>query len=110
MNQNLMESTYGRFCIKFPHVCKWIETKLLIFIEDLPRILPNELRFIWPSNFREEDFLEINQSETRIDYALGLTPQFLAHLAKGNVSFCHHLESIVRPLSYVVRRMSSVVR
>jgi hypothetical protein len=50
------------------HVCKWIGTKLPIFIEDLPRILPNELRFIWPSNFREEDFLEINQSETRIDY------------------------------------------
>jgi hypothetical protein len=22
--------------------------------------------FIWPSGFREEDFLEINQSETRI--------------------------------------------
>jgi len=23
---------------------------------------------------------------------------FLAHLAKGNVSFCHHLASVVRPL------------
>ena len=48
------------------HVCKWIRTKLPIFIEDLPRILPNELRFIWPSDFRGDDFLEINQSETRI--------------------------------------------
>ena len=27
--------------------------------------------------------------------------QFLAHLAKGNVSFCHHLASVVRHLSSV---------
>ena len=26
---------------------------------------------------------------------------FLAHLAKGNVSFCHHLASVVRRLSFV---------
>jgi hypothetical protein len=25
--------------------------------------------FIWPSGFREEDFLEINQSETRISFS-----------------------------------------
>jgi hypothetical protein len=25
-----------------------------------------QFRFIWPSGFRGEDFLEINQSETRI--------------------------------------------
>jgi hypothetical protein len=31
-------------------------------------MLPTQLRFIWPSGFREEDFLEINQSETRIAY------------------------------------------
>jgi hypothetical protein len=29
-------------------------------------MLPNKIPFIWPSDFREEDFLEINQSETRI--------------------------------------------
>jgi hypothetical protein len=29
-------------------------------------MLPTKLHFIWPSRFREEDFLEINQSETRI--------------------------------------------
>jgi hypothetical protein len=29
-------------------------------------MLPTKLRFIWQSGFREEDFLEINQSETRI--------------------------------------------
>jgi hypothetical protein len=29
-------------------------------------MLPNKFRFIWPSGFRGEDFLEIYQSETRI--------------------------------------------
>jgi hypothetical protein len=34
--------------------------------EDLPKMLHTKVRFIWPSGFRGEDFLEINQSETRI--------------------------------------------
>jgi hypothetical protein len=29
-------------------------------------MLPTKFRFIWPSDFRGDDFLEINQSETRI--------------------------------------------
>jgi hypothetical protein len=29
-------------------------------------MLPTKLRIIWPSGFKGEDFLEINQSETRI--------------------------------------------
>jgi hypothetical protein len=29
-------------------------------------MLPTKFRFIWPCGFREEDFLEINQSETRM--------------------------------------------
>jgi hypothetical protein len=29
-------------------------------------MLPTKLQFIWPSGVRGEDFLEINQSETRI--------------------------------------------
>jgi hypothetical protein len=29
-------------------------------------MLPTKFRFIWESGFREDDFLEINQSETRI--------------------------------------------
>jgi hypothetical protein len=29
-------------------------------------MLPTKFRFIWQSSLREEDFLEINQSETRI--------------------------------------------
>jgi hypothetical protein len=31
-------------------------------------MLPTKFRFIWPSGFREEYFLEINQSETRISF------------------------------------------
>ena len=29
-------------------------------------MLPTKFRFIWPSGFRGDNFLEINQSETRI--------------------------------------------
>jgi hypothetical protein len=29
-------------------------------------MLPTKLRFIWPSGYRGEDVLEINQSEKRI--------------------------------------------
>jgi hypothetical protein len=32
-------------------------------------MLPTKFRFIWQSGFRGEDFLEINQSETRISVA-----------------------------------------
>jgi hypothetical protein len=38
----------------------------VFFIENLPRMPPTEFRFIWESGFRGDDFLEINQSETRI--------------------------------------------
>jgi hypothetical protein len=47
------------------YVCKRIGTKLAIFIKDFPRMLPTKFRFILPSAFRGEDFLEINQSEAR---------------------------------------------
>jgi hypothetical protein len=48
------------------HVCPQIGTKLAIFIKDFPRMLPTKFQFIWQSDFRGEDFLEIDQSETRI--------------------------------------------
>jgi hypothetical protein len=38
------------------HVCWRIGTKLAIFIEELLRMLPSKVRFIWPSVFREEFF------------------------------------------------------
>jgi hypothetical protein len=47
---------------------KQIRTKSAIFIDDLPRMLPPLFRFIWQSGFRVEEFLEINQSETRIAF------------------------------------------
>ena len=31
-------------------------------------MLPSQFWFIWPSGFRREDFLEIDQSERRIDF------------------------------------------
>jgi hypothetical protein len=31
-------------------------------------MLSTKFRFIWPSGFRGKDFLEIDQSETRIAY------------------------------------------
>jgi hypothetical protein len=37
-----------------------------MFIEDLPQMLPTKFQFIWESGFRGEDFLKINQSETRM--------------------------------------------
>jgi hypothetical protein len=42
------------------------QDKISNFIENLPWMLPTKFRIIWPSGFRGEDFLEINQSETRI--------------------------------------------
>jgi hypothetical protein len=48
------------------HVCYQIGKKLTIFIEDLPYMLSTKFQFIWPSGFRGEDILELNQSETRI--------------------------------------------
>jgi hypothetical protein len=48
------------------YVCQRIGTKLAIFIKDFPRMLPTKFQFNWPSGFRGDNFLEINQSETRI--------------------------------------------
>jgi hypothetical protein len=51
--------------------------------------------------FQRRRFLEINQSETRIVCGGHVCDFFLAHLAKANVSFCHHLASIIcRPLTF----------
>jgi hypothetical protein len=55
----------GRFLKIFSSETAW-PNEPKIFIEDLPRMFPTKFRFIWPSGFRGEDFLEINQSETRI--------------------------------------------
>jgi hypothetical protein len=36
-----------------------------ILTEDFSRMIPTKFRFIWSSSFRGDDFLEINQSETK---------------------------------------------
>jgi hypothetical protein len=53
--------------------------------------------------FQRRRFLKIGHSETiivcggHVCYKILLVCfQFLAHLAKGNVSFCHHLASVIR--------------
>jgi hypothetical protein len=50
MNRNLVGNIYGRSSIKISY-----------FV-----MFPTKLRFIWLSSFRGEEFLEINQSVTRI--------------------------------------------
>jgi hypothetical protein len=96
VNRNFVGSILGMSFIKIiacgGHVCKQIGTKWAFFIEDLPRMLPTKFRFIWPSGW----------------LILYTIVGFLAHLAKGNVSFCHHLASVVcRPLTFHILIFSS---
>jgi hypothetical protein len=59
-------------------------TKCAIIMDDLPMMRPTKFRFIWPSGFRGDDFLEINQSETRIAFC----PDPLTNMAAtGNSCF-----------------------
>jgi hypothetical protein len=48
-------------------------------------MLPTKFQFIWPSGYREEDFLEINQSETRTAVAAMFDNGYMA--AIGNSYF-----------------------
>jgi hypothetical protein len=66
--------------------------------------------------FQRRRFKKIGQSETRIacggHVCLYIKKMcfwfcFLAHLAKGNVSFCHHLASVVCPLTFHILIFSS---
>jgi hypothetical protein len=79
---------YGMFCIKFHrdemsniHRGHSIDVSYQVSVDLTKR-------------FQRRRFKKIGQSETRI--ACGGLVCFLAHLAKGNVSFCHHLASVVR--------------
>jgi hypothetical protein len=62
-------------------------------------MLPTKFWFIWPSSFRE-DFKKSANQKQELPVALfssifAFNCFLLAHLAKGNVSFCHHLPSVV---------------
>jgi hypothetical protein len=66
IEEDFLEINHSETRIAFGgHVCQRIGTKLAFFIKDFPMMLPTKFRFIWPSDFRGDDFLEINQSETR---------------------------------------------
>jgi len=38
------------------HVCQWVGTECVIFIEYFPWMVPTKFQFIWESGFRGEDF------------------------------------------------------
>jgi hypothetical protein len=67
-------------------------------------MLPTKFRFNWPSGFRGDKFLKSANQNQELPMAAmfvngsGQNINFLAHLAKGNVNFCHHLASVVRQL------------
>jgi hypothetical protein len=68
-------------------------------------MLPTQFRFIWPSGFSGEDLKKSANKKQELPMVAMLTSDiknfFLAHLAKVNVSFCHHLASVVcRPLTF----------
>jgi hypothetical protein len=80
-------------------------------------MLPTKFHFIWLGSFKGEDFLDIDQSETRIAYSSKMKTNFKksgvtclyytlhvgihiliffsAHLAKDNVGFWHHLACLL---------------
>jgi hypothetical protein len=63
-------------------------------------MLPTKFWFIWPSSFRGEDLKKSTNQKQELPVAAMLLTTFfkvflLAHLAKGNVNFCHHLASVV---------------
>jgi hypothetical protein len=73
-------------------------------------MLPTKFRFIWPSGFRGEDILEINQSETRMAYG-----GYGFFNRSGNIAFfpqslfsspCQRQSELLSSL--VIRRLSSV--
>jgi hypothetical protein len=60
-------------------------------------MLPTMFRFIWQSGFREEEFLEINQSETRIAFwrsCLLTDRKLMSNLYKGSSKEASYQDSI----------------
>jgi hypothetical protein len=54
---------------------------------------------LWQGELKTEKFISSNKVLLVLGRRTGAYREdwvFLAHLAKGNVSFCHHLASIVR--------------
>ena len=91
---------------KWDHHRKFEFFFLLIFFLFLINFMPVIFKQIWPNSYGLRDKRDQGVSK-------GPTPKmitFLAHLAKGNVSFCHHLASVVcRPLIFHILIFSSEI-
>jgi hypothetical protein len=79
-----------------------LKIKMSLFVDALIIIL-----FKMSSNFYYS-CMAISSSKYICKIIHKITVYFLAHLAKGNVSFCHHLTSVVRrPLTFHILIFSS---
>jgi hypothetical protein len=74
-------------------------------------MIPTKFRFIWPSDFSGEDFKKSANQKQELPMAAMFVQMikfillpFLVHLAKGNVSFRHH---VCRPLTFHILIFSS---
>jgi hypothetical protein len=61
------------------------------------------MEFYFKKGLKGAQILKFQIFGSNVEFLLffSILMQFLAHLAKGKVSFCHHLASIVRRLSSV---------
>ena len=74
--------------------CTWTRLTSVVFTRKRP--------------FTEESFLCVINEDNRIQLNRNNNQRFLAHLVKGNVSFCHHLPSVIcRPLTFHILIFSS---
>jgi hypothetical protein len=88
---NLVGSIYGRSSIEMSHF-------VLIHLQTWP---PQAI-LVWDQSISKKS------SSLKLPVQRFVAVWFLAHLAKGNVSFCHHLSSVVcRPLTFHILIFSS---
>jgi hypothetical protein len=69
-------------------------------------MVPTKFRFIWPSGFRGEDLKKLAYQKQELPVVAIIF--FLANLAKGKMSFCHHLVSVIcHPFTFHILIFSS---
>ena len=79
-----------------------LSKRYLFFLSFYP-IFKDFCEFDVRMNLKMNTYSETANAASRVDFLVDYVPlfSFLAHLAKGNVSFCHHLASVVcRPLTF----------
>ena len=84
--------------------CSWNDKRMVLYLT-CESLLPQTSIYINIGSFRKFCKTRPTNKAARSDHEKLYTCTFLAHMAKGNVSFCHHLASVVHLLS-VVRRLS----